>query len=312
MAGSLQEIIAGRKTLFITPDTSIFPETFCEDYLALGFECYFIENEKRIALEAKIDIIISLFKDVILFFNIDAVIPGIDWARFIKRVNDKYHGEIPIGVMFVKRQNKDEKGMIERQFLFDIGINCGAIQLEYQKKLNYGIIEKVLYASQAMGRRKNVRALGNNGCTFGFTYEGTNYTGILQDISLSHFSFVIPEKKIPLKPYEKLIDIQINIKGLHFRSDAVFFVERPIHEEDTLYVFMFVNKQGTPGLDVTTRQLLAPRLYELMSDGCKVLLKRLYATYLDKNPLGAPNGVQVGLEDLDEVQEDGDTEQGKK
>lgn len=306
MAGSLKELIAGRKTLFITPDTSIFPETFCEDYLALGFECYFIENDKRIALEAKIDIIISLFKDVILFFNIDAVIPGIDWARFIKKVNDKYHGEIPIGVMFVKRQNKDEKGMIERQFLFDIGINCGAVQLEYQKKLNYGIIEKVLYASQAMGRRKNVRALGNNGCTFGFAYEGANYTGTLQDISLSHFSFVIPEKRIPIKPYEKLIDIQFNIKGLHFRSDGVFFVERPVQEEGILYVFMFINKQGTPGLDVTTRQLLAPRLYELMSGGCKVILERLYSKYLGKNPLGAANGVQVGLDDLGEDQEASD------
>ena len=71
MGISIKEIVAGRKTFFITPDTSLIPEVFLEDYFALGYECYFIEYDKRISLKKKIDILISIFHDVIIFFNID-------------------------------------------------------------------------------------------------------------------------------------------------------------------------------------------------------------------------------------------------
>jgi len=282
MAASAKDIIAGRKTLFVTPDTSIFPESFCEDYLAEGYECYFIQNEKKISLEAKIEIIISVFNDVILFFNLDANIPGINWYEMIKRIRDRHGDEVLMGAMFCKRQNKDEKARIEYKYLYDLGLNCGCIQLEYQKKLNYEIIEKVLFANQAMGRRKSVRALGNNGCTFGFTYEKENYSGVLQDISLSHFSFIIPKERVNFKSYEKVNEIQFNIKGLHFRSNAIFFMGRELPDEQMLVVFMFAKDQGGSGLDLFTQQLLVPRIYELMNDTCKTFLERLYDTYIEK------------------------------
>ncbi len=282
MAASAQDIIAGRKTLFITPDTSIFPESFCEDYLAEGYECYFIQNEKKISLEQKIEIIISVFNDVILFFNLDANIPGVDIYSMIKRIRERHGDEVLMGAMFCKRQNKDEKARIEYKYLYDLGLTCGCIQLEYQKKLNFDIIEKVLFANQAMGRRKSVRALGNNGCTFGFTYNKESYSGVLQDISVSHFSFVMPKDQLKLKSYERIEDIQLNIKGLHFRSSAIFFMSREVSEDKILMVFMFSKDQGGAGLDLFTQQLLVPRIYDLMQDTCKNFLKRLYDSYMEK------------------------------
>ena len=64
MGISLKEIVTGRKTFFITPDTSLFPESFLEDYFALGYECYFIENNKKVSIQRKLDILISIFHDV--------------------------------------------------------------------------------------------------------------------------------------------------------------------------------------------------------------------------------------------------------
>ncbi|MCQ2584032.1 MAG: hypothetical protein MJ185_00450 [Treponema sp.] len=282
MAASAQDIIAGRKTLFVTPDTSIFPESFCEDYLAEGYECYFIQNEKKISLEQKIEIIISVFNDVILFFNLDANIPGVDIYSMIKRIRERHGDEVLMGAMFCKRQNKDEKARIEYKYLYDLGLTCGCIQLEYQKKLNFDIIEKVLFANQAMGRRKSVRALGNNGCTFGFTHNKETYSGVLQDISVSHFSFIMPKDKLTLKNYERIEDIQLNIKGLHFRSSAIYFMSRDVSEENVLMVFMFAKDQGGAGLDLFTQQLLVPRLYDLMQDTCKSFLERLYDSYMEK------------------------------
>lgn len=296
MSASVKDIIAGRKTFFITPDTSIFPESFCEDYLADGYECYFIANEKRISLEHKIDIIVSVFHDVILFFNLDANIPGINWYQFIDTIGKKYNNQVLMGATFVKRQAKDEKAKLEKKYLFDLGLSCGCIQLEYQKKLNFEIIEKVLFANQAMGRRKSVRALGSNGCTFGFRHNNRDYSGVLQDISLSHFSFVFPEGKLDLKDYEKVSDIQFNIKGLHFRSSAIAFMQRKVPTGDILFVFMFNNNSGGNGLDVTTQQILGPRLYELMCDHCKSLLNRLYDAYLKKISETGEAGALIDLD----------------
>lgn len=276
MGISVKELVTGRKTFFITPDTSLIPESYLEDYFALGYECYFIENDKRVKLDKKLDILISLFHDVIFFFNIDYNIPDFDWTEFIYRITQSYSNTASIGVLYTKRQTKDEKARLERKFLYEMGLKCGCIQLEYQKKQNFEIIEKILFANQAQGRRKNIRALCTSACTFTCNYNGNAVTGILQDISLSHFSIVCPKGKLPVQLYEKLLDLHFNIRGFLFRSDAVLIMERPSEGEDVLFVFAFVSSTGANGLDTRVKQLLIPNVYQLMSSNCKNLLDQIY------------------------------------
>jgi hypothetical protein len=270
----LAEIISGRKTFFIVPDRSLFPENYLEEYLSKGFETYFIENDKACPLEKKIDIILHVFKDSILFFYIDSTIPGINWSVFISKLQRQYGKYALIGVLYVKRQTLEERLALEKYYLYDLGIQCGCIQLEYRKKANFGIIEKLLYANQAMGRRKHVRALCGINCSLTFMYNGKQYAGVVNDISLSHFSCTIQES-CNLQQYEKVSFIQFNIKGLHIRSDAVLFMKRP-SDTGTLYIFTFQNKQGENSLDILVKQLLSPKLYEIMAENCKGILNRLF------------------------------------
>lgn len=276
MGITIKEIVTGRKTFFITPDMSLFPESFLEDYFALGYECYFIENDKQTSLQKKLDILISIFHDVIFFFNIDANIQNVEWPVFIRGLTESYSNQASIGVLYTKRQNKDDKLRLEYKYLFEMGLSCGCIQLEYQKKLNFGIIEKILVANQAQGRRKNIRALCTNACTFSFTYNGTAMSGVLQDLSLSHFSFVFPEGKLAVQMYEKVSDFHFNIRGFLFRSDAVLIMQRP-SDDEYLFVFAFVSSTGANGLDQRIRQLLIPNMYQLMSSNCKNLLTQIYS-----------------------------------
>ena len=109
MGISVKEIVTGRKTFFVAPDTSLIPESYLEDYFALGYECYFVENDKRIRIEKKVDVILSLFRDVIIFFNIDYNIPDFDWANYIKTVIDSYGNQASVGILYTKRQAKEEK-----------------------------------------------------------------------------------------------------------------------------------------------------------------------------------------------------------
>ena len=282
MGITIKEIVTGRKTFFITPDMSLFPESFLEDYFALGYECYFVENDKHTSLQKKLDILISIFHDVIFFFNIDANVQNIEWPTFIRSLTENYSNQASIGVLYTKRQTKDEKNRLEYKYLFEMGLNCGCIQLEYQKKSNFGIIEKILFANQAQGRRKNIRALCTKACTFSFTYNGMAYSGILQDLSLSHFSFVFAEGKLSVQMYEKVSDFHFNIRGFLFRSDAVLIMQRP-SEGEVLFVFAFVSSTGANGLDQRIKQLLIPNIYQLMSSNCKNLLDQIYARVGDNS-----------------------------
>jgi hypothetical protein len=270
----LAEIITARKTFFITPDLSLFPKNYLEEYLMHGFETYFIENDKICPIEKKVDIIRRVFQDSILFFNIDAIVPGIVWPNLISELQKSYGNTILIGVVYAKRRTLEERLALEKYYLYDIGIKCGCVQLEYRRKSNFGIIEKTLYANQAMGRRKCVRALCGNGCTFTFLENGTQVTGIMYDLSLSHFTGTVPDT-CSLKENEKLCNIQFNIQGLHIRSDAILYLKR-VSDNGVLYVFTFINRRGEIGLDVFVKQLLTPKLYEIMSDNCKSILNRLF------------------------------------
>jgi len=274
---SVNDIVTGRKTFFILPDTSLIPSSYLEDYFSLGYECYFIENDKRVNIKKKIEIILSVFEDVILFFNIDFELPDIRWVDYIQELVWEKGSGRNFGVLFAKRQTKSDKTQIEKRYLYDMGIQCGCIQLEYQKKQNFELIAKMLYANQAQGRRKTIRALCTTACTYSFIYGPRKITasGSLQDISLSHFTILSKGSELKIKLYEKLIDIHFNIKGFLFRSDAVLVMERPVGE-DMLYVFAFVSSSGANGLDERIKSLLIPALYKILSTNCMTLLDQYY------------------------------------
>lgn len=277
MNNLVEEIIKGRKTFFIAPDRTLFPQSYLEEYLTLGYECYFIDTDIFLPIEVKVDIILSVFKDSILFFNIDSPIQGTSWIHLIKGMQEKYPNAL-FGVLYTKRQSLSERQNIERQFLYTMGIQCGCIQLEYQKRNNFQIIEQVLYANQAMGRRKNVRAVCSTNCSFQLNLEKqSSIQNKLTDVSLSHFSFVIPEGQLELADYEKVPDIAFTIHGLRFKSDAVLYMTRQV-ENGILYVFAFQTKSGQNGLDPVNKQLLTPKLYEIMMENCMDLLNKLFTS----------------------------------
>ena len=277
MGISVNEIVTGRKTFFILPDTSLMPESYLEDYFALGYECYFIPFDKRYKMERKVKVITSLFKDLIMFFNIDYNLPNFDWDDYIYEYIHENNNADSVGVMYAKRQSKAEKALIERKYLYEMGIRCGCVQLEYQKTQNFELIGKILYANQAQGRRKTIRALCSSACTYTYTYGPykDSITGTLQDISLSHFTVLVSGVGLEIKLYEKIPDIHFNIRGFLFRSDAVLVMERPVNG-DMLYVFAFVNSTGQNGLESRTKGLLVPALYKLLSVNCNAILDQMY------------------------------------
>ena len=95
-------VLEGRKTFFIVPDTSLLPESYLEDYMARGYETYIIEDDRSCPLDKKIESIITVFSDSILFFYIDSEVPGIVWADYIKDLQKRHGDKVLIGVLYAK------------------------------------------------------------------------------------------------------------------------------------------------------------------------------------------------------------------
>jgi len=274
----VKNILDGRKTFFIAPDLSLLPENYLEDYLEHGYEAYIITDDAVCPLQNKIEIIISVFKDSILFFYIDTKVPGLDWEKLIKNLQAKYADRILIGVLYTKRKTEIEQRNLEKYYLFDVGIQCGCIAMEYQKSKNFTLIDRVLFENQASGRRKNIRAICDDSCKITFNYNGKNYNGRIQDISMSHFSCLIDQHPFEMPVFTKVPGILFIVQGIHFRSDAILSIQRKT-ENETLQVFLFSRFDGMAGLDTETRPRLLTKIYQMVTDDGKELLRGMFETY---------------------------------
>lgn len=275
MANETQLIVEGRKTFFFAADTSLMPEAYLEDYMAQGYETYIISDDRYCPLTKKVEIIVNTFKDSILFFNIDAQIPGIDWEQYIKRLQVLYGQHFVIGVLYTRRQNELDQQRLEKYYLFDVGITGGCIALEYQKTKNFSRIFKVMYANQACGRRKNVRAICDDSSKVSFESSGKIYRGKLSDISISHFSCIF-DTHFPVQMYEKIANIIIEVNGSHFRADAIYSMSRELSDGRLLFVFVFTKHDGNPGLDTELAQRLLNKIYLMVTDKVKGLMRELF------------------------------------
>ena len=267
-------VIMGRKTFFIVPDVSLLPESYLEDYLARGYETYIISDDRICPLTRKIDMILSVFTDSILFFYIDADIEGIEWSHYIKALHKTYGDKAMIGVLYTKRNSEKEKANLEKYYLFDVGIQCGCIALEYQRNKNFYLIDKVMYANQACGRRKTVRAFCDKSSEVVFEYKKQRIRGKLADISVNHFSCTFEsDPNIPV--YEKINRCIFLVDGMHFESDAVVMITRDVNGQK-LYIFLFTKRDGSNGLDEETLGKLAQKIYQIVTTRAKALMNSMF------------------------------------
>lgn len=278
---SMNEIVKGRKTFFIAPDELLLSQDFLEEYLAKDFECYFIKNDLNNSITTKVKTILSLFSDSIIFFNIDYHIEneGTDWPHFIGQIAHDFPN-VCIGIMYEKRKTLKEKYMIEKFYLYQLGIQGGCVQLEFQKYRNFVLIEKVLFANQAMGRRKTVRAIcSNNNCYINLEdNKGKQLYLPINDISLSHFSITMKDENQDVNLNNRLMNLSFIVKGMRFISNAMLFTKREI-QDGTLYVFAFFNNLGKVGLDTSLNKLLIQKMYEILHENCTTILTESYSNY---------------------------------
>lgn len=265
--------IEGRKTFFIAPDTSFLPESYLEDFLSRGYEAYIIKDFRFYPIYEQVKIIVETCPDSILFFFVDSDV-GVDWGKFIKYIQEEFQEKALLGVLYAKGRTDEQKAAMEKYYLFDLGLQCGCIELAYNKEKNFEIIDKVMYANQACGRRKNVRAICDSAASANFVYQGAVVKGRVSDISVSHFSFIPdPNYTFPDIPlYTNIGEITVTFKGFRFKVPATLMIQRDLDGGKVLHVFVMLKSNGQQGLDEDIAEKVRERIYTMVTDKVKEAL----------------------------------------
>ena len=248
MAIQKKDVIEGVKTFFVVPDLSVMPEDFLPNFFLKGFEAYYLLDDQYLDIPAKIRILFSLFPELIIFINTDRKLGNLDWRSYIKQIQNEYEERARIGVLYGKHISEETRRQMEKIYLYDIGINCGCIPIEYRKASNLGLLLGVLTANQANGRRRYLRAICGETCELNFMHERVRLEGRILDVSISHFSCEFRGPDPELKMYEKATDIQLKLAGIICTVDAVLFTKR-VAGDTVVNVFVFRNSRGRDGLD---------------------------------------------------------------
>ncbi len=290
----------GVKTFFVVPDLSLFPEENLKSFFLKGYETYFLDDDPYCPLFAKISLLAESFPELILFFNIDRQIQGIDWPSFIGAMQRAYGNHVTIGVAFQKRSNPEETRKLERLYLFDIGIVGGCIPLEFQKSKNTALLQNVLMANQANGLRKQLRAICSDSHKISFQIAGETFRGTVRDISISHFSCVFPiAPAIPLNT--KVANIQMNLRGVLCNVDSMLCLKRMI-DGNNVHVFIFLTAQGKNGLNPDQLERINLIVYNSITQTMASFLRTLFMNGRERVPTGktfAGPAVESILESLD-------------
>lgn len=279
--------IEGRKTFFIAPDVTFLPESYLGEFLARGYEAYIIRDFRFYPIYEQVRIIVETCPDSILFFFIDADV-GVDWAKFIKYIQTEFEGKVLIGVLYAKGRSAEQKAVLEKYYLFDLGLQCGCIELEFNKEKNFAIIDKVMYANQACGRRKNVRAICDSSSSANFIFQGVVVKGRVSDISVSHFSFIPdPNYTFPDIPlYTKIDEVTVTFKGFRFKVPASLMIQRELEGGKILQVFVMLKSNGQQGLDESIAEKVRERIYITVTDKVKEVLLEKCKAWKQEHPTG--------------------------
>mgnify|MGYP001768648112 CR=1 FL=1 len=286
------EAIQGIKTFFVVPELSLFPEEFLKSFFLKGYEAYFLDDDPYCPLEAKIHAMFSIFPQLILFFNIDRPIRGIDWPVFIASLQKEYGDRAMIGVMYHKLNDLEETRRLEKLYLYDIGIICGCVAVEYQRTKNLYLFLNVLAANQANGQRKSLRAVCDKTYKATIPLDRGMLSCVLRDVSVSHFSCTFPEGDPSIPLHEKLVNIQMNLRGVLIKVNAVLCLKRVLGEE-LIHVFVFRTNDDREGLELDhmskINEMVFNSLNERITDLLRIEFMEIRSSLSRKNREAGPS-----------------------
>ena len=262
---------AGRKTFFVGADREIVSDAYLESFLALGFEAYRVfEQHSARDLYERLELICSLFGSVAFAFYVDAFDDEIDWRRVLRALGESRPG-LSLAAMYTERALEGENRAVEEAFAPLCGGNFA--RLSFLRQKNFRPLAACLSRLGSGGMRRTVRALCGGQSSVTFQDGGERVQVSLLDISLSHFSCMMPDD---LRVSGRYADAVLQVNGIRFLADCAFMTERTT-SRGRMCVFAFVRKGGGAGLDDASLLRLRPKLYQMVTQDADEEMKEAFA-----------------------------------
>jgi hypothetical protein len=238
------EILKGIKTFIVNADVSLtFDETQLQSLFLNGFEVYNLPELRLIPLMDQIDCLVELFKELILFFNVDVPLGAKTWPVFISDVTKRHGRKVRIGVLH-HEGNPKKRSDLENIYLYQIQIQAGCVYFERGKIPDMVKLRNVLVANEANGRRKAIRMMCSG--RLNLEWGGRRLEAKVLEVSISHFLCVFRDGDPELKDSTRLSNVQLMIGGPVFTVDAMVLIRRLAgnSSSDMVYICGFVKPGG--------------------------------------------------------------------
>lgn len=245
--------IFGRKTFFIAPDSAIASTERLEELCARGYEAYSVAADGDV--RRKIDAIVRLYPNSIIYINTDAKASGVNWRSLIKDAAAAHRADALFGVVHGGSQSANREWS-------DCDLAAGCVALGDGN--GFVALLDALKRAGAKGRRAYVRVDCDAGSMMTVKIDGRTITAKVEDVNLSHFRCTFPEE-VNIKIFDKVRAAKMTVNGLQITTDAVLIMKRTKMGTHS-YVLMFIHgEDDRPDLDEKVMPQLNKTIYRTVS-----------------------------------------------
>jgi len=238
------EIRKGVKTFFINADASLSPDPAQLQALFLGgFEVYPLPESRLVPVADQIDCLVGLFRDLIVFVNVDSPLPEGTWPQLLMRLSRAYGHRVRFGVLH-HEADPTRRSVLERFYLLEVQIQAGCVFIDQQRSPDLVKLHRILVANEANGRRKAIRMVCQGG-RLALVHGQRRIEGRVLEVSVSHFLCVFKDGDPEIEESTALRGVQLLIGGPLLKVDAVVLLKRAVGgSREMVYICGFSGKKN--------------------------------------------------------------------
>ena len=248
---AVQPNFEGRKIYFIYPTASIQNQIITE-LVQLEYEVYVSKDHSHLVRALK------KYPDSLVLANIDEGQREEDWSKWINTLKSTL-GDLQFGI-FSANTNEE----VREKYIQDPRVSCGFMHLKVDMSKAAEKLTETLEKLNVKGRRKYIRATMENEqtATINVPSGGSYINGSINDISVVGFSCVFNEDP-GFKKNSLYKDMQIRLKTMLLKVEAVMFGTRNSNGGRIIYVFLFTQRID-PDIKVKIRKYIQQNLQSKM------------------------------------------------
>lgn len=238
-----QEVRKGVKSFFLNADASLSPDVRQLQALFLGgFEVYPLVAAAPIPVADQIDCLVGLFQDLIVFVNVDSVLPDDTWPGLLRRLSGAYGARVRFGVVH-HEADPERRLLLEKTFLLEVQVQAGCIYIDESQTPDLPKLQRILVANDANGRRKAIRMACQGQLTLA---QSSVSVGRVREVSITNFLCTFPDGD-PNLSESQVVRAGLAVGPGTITVDAVVLLKRSVGGSRTLeYVFGFLGSETAP------------------------------------------------------------------